>query len=1178
MKEEWLADLDRRVADLVARDEQVRDAQPVLSVGDAVQSPELSVAQIVATIMEAYADRPALGQRAVEFITEETGRRRATPLPRYDTITYGELWGRVGALAAAWQSNGETPTRAGDFVAILGFTSIDYTTIDLACSYIGAVSVPLQAGASLAQLTPIVTETEPRVFATNIEQLDAAVELALAVDSVRTLLVFDYHDRDDDHRTALDTARRRLADTPVRVETLGAALARGRELPPARLHTGEQDDPLALLIYTSGSTGTPKGAMYPASMVARFWRATDGRSDDTGFSLDGHTPLPTINLMYMPMSHIAGRVGLINALSRGGTSYFAARSDMSTLFEDIELVRPTMQFFVPRVCDMIYQRFQSEVDRRLVEGVDRDELREAVKVEVRDHFLGGRLIAAMCGSAPLSAEMRTFMEWLLDLQLIDGYGATETGGGILVNTQIQRPPVLDYKLVDVPELGYFATDQPYPRGELLVKAQTLIPGYYKRPELNKQIFDADGFYRTGDVMAQIGPDQLVYVDRRNNVLKLSQGEFVAVSKLEALFTASPLIRQIYVYGSSERSYLLAVIVPTSDAVAANPNTSDLRQAIGQSMIHVAKDAQLNAYEIPRDFLLETEPFSMDNGLLSGIGKLLRPKLKDRYGKQLEELYAQLAAEQADELAALRRQARELPVFAAVERAARATLGLSDVELPPESHYADLGGDSLSALGFSNLLGDIFDIEVPVSVIVSAATDLRGLANYIEAERNSGGKRPTAASVHGSGTTVRAADLTLDKFLDAATLAAAPTLPRAPEQPDTVLLTGANGYLGRFLCLEWLQRLHDSGGHLICIVRGSDSAAARDRLDDAFDSGDPELSRRYRELAEGTLEVLAGDIGDPDLGVSEADWRRLAETVDTIVHPAALVNHVLPYSQLFGPNVVGTAELIRLALTHHIKPVTYLSTVGVADQISPEVFTEDGDIREISAVRTVGDSYANGYGNSKWAGEVLLREAHDLCGLPVAVFRSDMILAHSRYAGQLNVPDMFTRLLLSVLATGIAPRSFYQLDADGNRQRAHYDGLPADFTAESITTLGSQVTSGYETFDVLNPHDDGIGLDEFMDWLIEAGYAIELIDDYQQWVERFETTLRALPERQRQASLLPLLHAWRQPSPPIAGALLPAKRFQASVQAAEIGPDNDIPHLDRALIEKYATDLKLRQLL
>ena len=70
----------------------------------------------------------------------------------------------------------------------------------------------------------------------------------------------------------------------------------------------------------------------------------------------------------------------------------------------------------------------------------------------------------------------------------------------------------------------------------------------------------------------------------------------------------------------------------------------------------------------------------------------------------------------------------------------------------------------------------------------------------------------------------------------------------------------------------------------------------------------------------------------------------------------------------------------------------MSTIGVGDQIEPGEFIEDADIRAISPARPIDDSYANGYGNSKWAGEVLLREAHDLCGLPVAVFRCDMILA------------------------------------------------------------------------------------------------------------------------------------------------------------------------------------------
>ena len=153
----------------------------------------------------------------------------------------------------------------------------------------------------------------------------------------------------------------------------------------------------------------------------------------------------------------------------------------------------------------------------------------------------------------------------------------------------------------------------------------------------------------------------------------------------------------------------------------------------------------------------------------------------------------------------------------------------------------------------------------------------------------------------------------------------------------------------------------------------------------------------------------------------------------------------------------------------------------------------------------------------------------------AVFRCDMILAEPRYAGQLNVPDMFTRLLLSLVATGIAPESFYELDAAGNRQRAHYDGLPVDFIAEAISILGAHQAYGFETYHVMNPYDDGIGLDEFVDWLVEAGYPIDRVADYGEWLQRFETSMRALPDKQRQASLLPLLHSYAQPAKPLRGS-------------------------------------------
>ncbi len=186
---------------------------------------------------------------------------------------------------------------------------------------------------------------------------------------------------------------------------------------------------------------------------------------------------------------------------------------------------------------------------------------------------------------------------------------------------------------------------------------------------------------------------------------------------------------------------------------------------------------------------------------------------------------------------------------------------------------------------------------------------------------------------------------------------------------------------------------------------------------------------------------------------------------------------------------------------------------------------------MSPTRKIGDNYANGYGNSKWGGEVLLREAHDLCGLPVSVFRCDMIMADTTYAGQLNVPDMFTRMMLSLVATGIAPYSFYELDADGNRQRAHFDGLPVEFIADAISTLGVNVVAGFETYHVMNPYDDGISMDTYVDWLVEAGYPIARVPEYADWLARFETTLRGLPDKQRQASLLPLLHNYQKPEHP-----------------------------------------------
>ncbi|MEU0072840.1 carboxylic acid reductase [Streptomyces sp. NPDC006332] len=1151
----------------LANDKQLHETLPLESLSAAVRECTEGLARAVALIMEGYAERPALGERARETVTDPvTGRTSLRLLPRFTQITYAELWERAGAIAAEWCQDTRHPVRPGDFVAVCGFTGVDYTTLDLACLRLGAVTVPLPANAPLARLEPIVGETGPRVLATSMETLDTAVELVLSSASKPRLVVFDHHPEVDEERERFEAARRRLAEAGLTaVDSLAAVTDRGRGLPPVPLFQPDPgEDPMRLLIYTSGSTGTPKGAIYTESMLHRLW-----------VSLPLPTDLPSVGINFMPMNHVFGRANLYSTLGRGGISYFTARSDMSTLFEDMGLARPTQLLLVPRICDMLHQEYQNELGRRAPEFSDREALDAAVKTDLRERFVGGRVRTLVCASAPVSQELKRFVESCLKLPLHDGYGSTESGV-VVFDSRVQRPPVIDYKLVDVPELGYFTTDSPYPRGELLIKTESVTPGYYKRPETTAEVFDADGFYRTGDVMAETGPDQLVYVDRRNHVLKLSQGEFVAVSRLESVFVTGPLVRQIYVYGNSERAHLLAVVVPTEEVLARSASHDELKRSLSESLQHAARQAGLQPYEIPRDFLVEPEAFTAENGLLSQIHKNLRPQLKARYADRLEDLYEELASGREDTLRSLREAGPGQPVFEALRRGLVALLGCSEAELHENARFADLGIDSLSAMSFSRLLRDVFEVEVPVGLLLSPANDLRAVADHVEAARASGTRRPTFASVHGADSIeARAADLTLERFVDAETLRGADRLRRPTGQvaPRTVLLTGATGYLGRFMCLDWLERLAKTGGRLVCVVRGRDAEDAGRRLEDAFSGGDADLLSRYRALAAGHAEVLAGDIGEERLGLDPATWKRLAEDVDLILHPAALVNHVLPYDQLFGPNVVGTAELIRLALTGRMKPFVYLSTVGVTAGSDVARFAEITDIRTLSPVRMLGDGYATGYSTSKWAGEVLLREAHDAYGLPVTVFRSDMILAHTRHTGQLNVPDMFTRLLFSILTTGIAPQSFYRTDDQGGRRRAHYDGLPVDFVAQAVDTLGARNRARHRTYNVVNPHDDGISLDTFVDWLVEDGHTIRRVADYDEWFTRFETALRALPETRRRHSLLPLLHAFEKPGKPTLGSAIPADRFTDAVREAGIGKDWTVPHLSADLITKYASDLR-----
>ncbi|MFQ2875479.1 non-ribosomal peptide synthase/polyketide synthase [Mycobacterium sp. MS3] len=748
--------------------------------------------------------------------------------------------------------------------------------------------------------------------------------------------------------------------------------------------------------------------------------------------------------------------------------------------------------------------------------------------------------------------------WAPGRLMINAYGPTETTVDAARSAPLRAgaPPIG----TPVPGAALFVLDErlrPVPAGvvgELYIAGQGVAVGYWRRPDLSASRFVACPFggngtrmYRTGDLAFWDAQGQLRYVGRADEQVKI-RGYRIELGEVQAALAALEGVACAAVTVREDRPgdrRLVAYLTGTADPARARADLA----------------GRLPSYLVPAAVLAVDEIPLTVNGKLD-TRALPAPSYHDtaRYRAPvtpLEEILARCYAE---------------------------VLGLQRVGV--DESFFDLGGDSISAMRVIAAINNALNVELAVRSLFDTPT-VEGLSRLVG---DGATADPRYAAVHGQAVTkVYARDLTLDKFIDASTLNAAPALPGPSAEVRTVLLTGATGFVGRYLVLEWLQQLELKDGKLICLVRGESDQDARRRLDEVFDSGDPHLLRFYQELAADHLEVIAADKSEVDFGLDRHVWQRLADTVDLIVDSAAVVNGALPYRELFGPNVIGTAELIRLAVTTKLKAFAYVSTADVGRQVEPTEFTEDADIRAVSPSRTISAEPANGYGNSKWAAEVLLREANDLCGLPVAVFRCGMILADTTYTGQLNLSDTFSRMVLSLVSTGIAPASFYPTDPDGNRQRAHFDGLPVTFVAEAITTLGALIVDsgagGFQTYHVMNPHDDGIGLDEYVDWLVEAGYPLRRITDFREWLRQFEARLHALPDKLRRHSVLPMLPTGDpgtiRPLGPTSGSYAPTDRFRAAVREAKIGPDKnnpDIPHISPPVIVKYATDLQVLGLL
>ena len=201
-----------RLMDLARTDPQLSALIPIPAVTDAIRAPGLSFEQVINTTLRGYAGRPALGRRAYDIVTDPaTGRQTRRHRQAFDFITYDELRQRVEAVASAWRHHPEHRVGVGDFVAIFGFTGVDYATCDLATTYAQGVSVPLQANLAPADVADVFKDIEPVTLVVAIDSLDTVVELALSAPTVRSLVVIDADLRDDEDRQRVEAAKAKLA-------------------------------------------------------------------------------------------------------------------------------------------------------------------------------------------------------------------------------------------------------------------------------------------------------------------------------------------------------------------------------------------------------------------------------------------------------------------------------------------------------------------------------------------------------------------------------------------------------------------------------------------------------------------------------------------------------------------------------------------------------------------------------------------------------------------------------------------------------------------------------------------------------------------------------------------------------------------------------------------------------
>jgi long-chain acyl-CoA synthetase len=512
-------------------------------------------------------------------------------------FTWKDMVDESRRMAAFLQQQGLEP---GSRIAILSKNCAWWLMSDFAIWMAGYVSVPLYPTLAAGTIAQILQHSEARLLF--LGKLDDWEAMRPGVPAGLPCVSYPLSPEDVQAR----------AD--MRWDEI---VARTAPLPGQPVREGEE---LATIMYTSGTTGMPKGVMHS---FANFAWAIDAGLRRVRLDSDARM------LSYLPLAHVAERALVEHGLLATGMHLFFAES-LQTFARDLQRARPTMFFSVPR----LWVKFQQGIHAKMPP----QRLERLLKIPVAGRFLRRKILKALgldaCrfaagGAAPMPPDL---LRWysMLGLNLIEVYGMTENCGvSHATLPEMKRPGT-----VGLPYDGVESRLDPA-TGEIQVKAGCLMLGYYKEPELSAAAFTADGWLHTGDKGVLEADGCLRITGRVKDLFKTSKGKYVAPAPIEDKLVTNPAVEACCVVGANYPQPF-ALLMLNEDAAAKSREPAG-RAALEDAMTNhlMTVNLGLDPHEQLEVLVLMTEPWTVENGLITPTFKVKRNVLETRYDGQFD---------------------------------------------------------------------------------------------------------------------------------------------------------------------------------------------------------------------------------------------------------------------------------------------------------------------------------------------------------------------------------------------------------------------------------------------------------------------------------------------------------------------------------------------------------------